>query len=85
MMMKKRRKEDLLCFALHPASSNINEEHLSFYLTDEVKRKRDDNCFITIFFSSFTVSTFGCMMNGAKCSLIFFSSFTGIVALLFSD
>jgi hypothetical protein len=77
---EKEKDRRSFMFCLTSCIINIEEKHLSFHLTDESKRNRDDDCFTTIFFSSFTVSTFGWMMNGAKCLLIFFPSFTGIVA-----
>jgi hypothetical protein len=52
---EKERRSFMSCLTSCIINNNNKEEHLSFYLTDEVKRKRDDDCFITIFFSSFTV------------------------------
>jgi hypothetical protein len=52
---EKEKEGRSFMFCLTSCIINIEEKHLSVHLTDEVKRKRDDGCFITIFFSSFTV------------------------------
>jgi hypothetical protein len=83
---EKEKEGRSFMFCLTSCIINIEEKHLSVHLTDEVKRKRDDGCFITIFFSSFTVSTFGWMMNGGQMFADFsFHPSLGLLLSLFSD
>jgi hypothetical protein len=82
---EKERRSFMSCLTSCIINNN-KEEHLSFYLTDEVKRTRDDYCFNTIFFSSFTV--FNVWMHDGWGQM--FADFLshpslGLLLLLFSD
>jgi len=80
MMKKQRWNGDLLCFALHHASStNIKAEHLSFCLSQQAVALSP-----SLFFSSFSSTTFGCMMDGKGQILAEFSFLPmGFLLLLF--